>query len=125
MLYTFFYQLFVLKLITSTHLIFSVPIHLSGPAGKTLKSVLCWFSGTICSSNPTAQPADVLIQQAPPHRRARSPAWSYHFYPDESWVELTLTLPCAVLLKEVHLQPHLTSLASQYTIVAQDHICWV
>ncbi|KAJ9600171.1 hypothetical protein L9F63_009505, partial [Diploptera punctata] len=67
--------------------------------------------GTISSSNPTAQPADVLIQSAPPHRRARTPAWSYHFYPDETWVDLTLTLPCAVLLKEVQLQPHLTSLA--------------
>uniref|UniRef100_A0A1B6HP87 UBC core domain-containing protein n=2 Tax=Homalodisca liturata TaxID=320908 RepID=A0A1B6HP87_9HEMI len=68
--------------------------------------------GTISSSNSTAQPADVLIQSAPPHRRARAPAWSYHFYPNESWVELTLTLPCAVLLREVHLQPHLTSLAT-------------
>ena len=72
------------------------------------------FSGTISSSNPTAQPADVLIQSAPPHRRARTPAWSYHFYPDETWVDLTLTLPCAVLLKEVQLQPHLTSLASEF-----------
>jgi baculoviral IAP repeat-containing protein 6 len=70
--------------------------------------------GAISSSNPTAQPADVLIQSAPPHRRARTPAWSYHFYPDETWVDLTLTLPCAVLLKEVQLQPHLTSLASKF-----------
>jgi hypothetical protein len=70
--------------------------------------------GTISSSNPTAQPADVLIQSAPPHRRARTPAWSYHFYPDETWVDLTLSLPCAVLLKEVQLQPHLTSLASKF-----------
>jgi hypothetical protein len=72
------------------------------------------YLGTISSSNPTAQPADVLIQSAPPHRRARTPAWSYHFYPDETWVDLTLTLPCAVLLKEVQLQPHLTSLASKF-----------
>lgn len=73
--------------------------------------------GTISSSNPTAQAADILIQSAPPHRRARTPAWSYHFYPDETWVDLTLTLPCAVLLKEVQLQPHLTSLASKYLYV--------
>ncbi|XP_075222220.1 BIR repeat containing ubiquitin-conjugating enzyme isoform X2 [Lycorma delicatula] len=68
--------------------------------------------GVICSSNPTAPPADVLIQSAPPHRRARTPAWSYHFYPEESWVELTITLPCAVLLRAVHIQPHLTSLST-------------
>uniref|UniRef100_A0A1B6DSS9 Uncharacterized protein n=3 Tax=Clastoptera arizonana TaxID=38151 RepID=A0A1B6DSS9_9HEMI len=54
----------------------------------------------------------MLIQSMPPHRRARSPAWSYNFYPDETWVELTLTLPCAVLLKEIHLKPHLASLAT-------------
>ncbi|XP_069689782.1 baculoviral IAP repeat-containing protein 6 isoform X2 [Periplaneta americana] len=76
--------------------------------------------GTISSSNPTAQPADVLIQSAPPHRRARTPAWSYHFYPDETWVDLTLTLPCAVLLKEVQLQPHLTSLATCPSAVAVE-----
>ncbi|XP_039282031.1 baculoviral IAP repeat-containing protein 6 isoform X3 [Nilaparvata lugens] len=66
----------------------------------------------ICSSNPTSQSADVLIQPAPPHRRARTPAWSYHFYSEESWVDLTITLPCAVLLKAVHIQPHLSSLAT-------------
>ncbi|KDR13250.1 hypothetical protein L798_12638, partial [Zootermopsis nevadensis] len=76
--------------------------------------------GTISSSNPTAQPADVLIQSVPPHRRARTPAWSYHFYPDETWVDLTLTLPCAVLLKEVQLQPHLTSLATCPSAVAVE-----
>ncbi|XP_054283105.1 baculoviral IAP repeat-containing protein 6 [Macrosteles quadrilineatus] len=76
--------------------------------------------GCISSSNPTAQPADVLIQSTPPHRRARAPAWSYHFYPDESWVEVTITLPCAVLLREVHLQPHLTSLATCPSAVAVE-----
>ncbi|XP_064603703.1 baculoviral IAP repeat-containing protein 6-like isoform X3 [Liolophura sinensis] len=68
--------------------------------------------GTITSSSPTASPADVLIQASPPHRRARSAAWSYHFYPDEAWVDLTIQLPFAVLLKEVQIQPHLTSLAT-------------
>ncbi|XP_063222017.1 baculoviral IAP repeat-containing protein 6 isoform X2 [Bacillus rossius redtenbacheri] len=76
--------------------------------------------GTISSSNPTTQPADVLIQASPPHRRARTPAWSYHFYPDEMWVDLTITLPCAVLLKEVQLQPHLTSLATCPSAVAVE-----
>lgn len=67
---------------------------------------------SISSSSSTAQPADVLIQSFPSHRRARTPAWSYHFYPDELYMDLTLRLPCAVLLKEIQLQPHLTSLAT-------------
>ncbi len=71
-------------------------------------------AGSITSNSPTAGPADVLIQSSPPHRRARSAAWSYHFYPDEAWVDITITLPCAVLLKEIHIQPHLSSLASEY-----------
>ncbi|XP_038074812.1 baculoviral IAP repeat-containing protein 6-like [Patiria miniata] len=68
--------------------------------------------GAINSSSPTAQPAEVLLQPTAPHRRARSAAWSYHFYPEESWCDLTITLPSAILLKEVHIQPHLTSLAT-------------
>ncbi|XP_013417535.1 baculoviral IAP repeat-containing protein 6 [Lingula anatina] len=68
--------------------------------------------GSISSSSPTASPAEVLVQASPPHRRARSAAWSYHYYPDEAWVDLTIQLPCAVLLKEVQIQPHLTSLAT-------------
>lgn len=68
---------------------------------------------TITSENPSAQPADVLIQgQISSHRRARAAAWSYLFYPNESHVDLILTLPTAVLLKEIQLQPHLSTLAS-------------
>jgi len=74
---------------------------------------MCVCLGTISSSSPSAGPPDVLIQGSPPHRRARTAAWSYHFYPDEAWVDLTITLPCAILLKEVIIQPHLSSLASQ------------
>ncbi|XP_033127778.1 baculoviral IAP repeat-containing protein 6-like isoform X2 [Anneissia japonica] len=74
--------------------------------------------GTISSTSPTAQPAEVLIQPQAPHRRARSPAWSYHFYPDESWCDLTITLPGAVLIKEIHIQPHLASLATCPSAVA-------
>ncbi|XP_046485616.1 baculoviral IAP repeat-containing protein 6 isoform X2 [Neodiprion pinetum] len=76
--------------------------------------------GTISWSNPTAQPADVLIQSAAPHKRARTAAWSYHFYPDEAWVDLTVTLPCAILLREVELQPHLTALATCPSAVALE-----
>ncbi|KAL7288200.1 hypothetical protein TKK_0017750 [Trichogramma kaykai] len=76
--------------------------------------------GTVTWLHPTAQAADVLIQSATPHRRARTAAWSYHFYPDESWIDLTITLPCAILLKEVELQPHLTSLATCPSAVALE-----
>ncbi|KAL8592605.1 hypothetical protein ACOMHN_026535 [Nucella lapillus] len=62
--------------------------------------------GTIMSTSPTASPADTLIQTSAPHRRARTAAWNYHFYPDEPWVELVITLPFAVLLRQVHIRPH-------------------
>nr|XP_033324348.1 baculoviral IAP repeat-containing protein 6 [Megalopta genalis] len=75
--------------------------------------------GTISWLNPTAQPADVLIQQnTTPQKRARTAAWLYHCYPDEAWVDLTITLPCAILLRKVELQPHLTSLATCPSAVA-------
>ena len=64
-------------------------------------------------SSPSAQPAEVLLQSQPQNRRARTAAWAYHFYPDEQWVELTVTLPAAVMVREVHLQPHYASLSSE------------
>lgn len=74
---------------------------------------------TITSENPSAQPADVLIQgPIASHRRARAPAWSYLFYPNESHVDLTMTMPTAVLLKEIQLQPHIATLASCPSAVA-------
>ncbi|XP_067680641.1 baculoviral IAP repeat-containing protein 6-like isoform X2 [Haliotis asinina] len=76
--------------------------------------------GTVSSSSPTASPADVLIQTSPPHRRARSAAWSYHFYPDEAWVDLTIQLPFAVLLREVQIQPHGSSLATCPSFVSLE-----
>ncbi|KAK9296171.1 hypothetical protein QLX08_009734 [Tetragonisca angustula] len=73
--------------------------------------VISWF-------NPAAQPADVLIQSSTPHKRARTAAWLYHCFPDEAWVDLAITLPCAILLRKVELQPHLTSLATCPSAVA-------
>ena len=67
---------------------------------------------TISCSHPSAQPADVLLHPNPPHRRARSPSWSHHFYPAEQFIELTVTMPCPVLIREIQLHPHLTSLAT-------------
>lgn len=58
------------------------------------------------------------------HRRARTPQWSYHFYPEEAHTELTIQLPSAVLLREVHLQPHLSALATCPSAVALEvNIC--
>lgn len=79
-----------------------------------LNSWQLFIEGSITSSSPTAQPAEVLLQATPPHRRARSAAWSYIFLPEEAWCDLTIHLPAAVLLKEIHIQPHLASLASRY-----------
>ncbi|KAG1667328.1 Baculoviral IAP repeat-containing protein 6 [Nymphon striatum] len=76
--------------------------------------------GSITSSNHTAQSADFLINSVPPHPRARSAAWSYHFYPEERWVDLTITLPCAVLLHEIQIQPHITTLATCPSAVSLD-----
>lgn len=76
--------------------------------------------GTITWVNSTAQPADVLIQSPTPQRRTRTAAWTYHFYQDEAWVDLTITLKCAILLKEVELQPHVTSLATCPSAVALE-----
>jgi len=68
--------------------------------------------GAITSTNFSAHPSEVLLQATPPHRRARTPVWSYHFFPEENYLELVITLPCAVLLKEVQIVPHMTSLSS-------------
>ena len=69
--------------------------------------------GTVTSSCPKAMGAEMLIGYATPHRRARSAAFNYHFSPGETWMDLTVSLPCSVVLREVHVQPHVTSLVSE------------
>lgn len=77
--------------------------------------------GSIRCHSGTAQPADILIQSTvAPHRRARTPQWCYHFYPDETHTDLTIRLPCAVLLREVQLQPHISSLSTCPSAVALE-----
>ncbi|KAI5632911.1 ubiquitin-conjugating enzyme domain-containing protein [Phthorimaea operculella] len=106
-------------------------MNLSTPAGKKTQppnidtnsglvniAPLC----TVTCGNPTAQAADVLLDGgggsmtpsgACAARRVRAAAWSYHFFSaDDASLALTLTLPYAVQLHEVQLQPHLTSLAT-------------
>ncbi|KQS39321.1 uncharacterized protein Dere_GG17289, isoform C [Drosophila erecta] len=73
----------------------------------------------IVSENDAAQSGEVLIPNNS-HRRPRSPAWSYMFYPNETHVDLTIMLPTAILLKEVQLVPHTTSLASCPSAVALE-----
>ncbi|XP_050306481.1 baculoviral IAP repeat-containing protein 6 isoform X2 [Anthonomus grandis grandis] len=75
---------------------------------------------TISCQSVTSQPADVLIQSVNgvTHRRARTPLWSYNYYQEETHTELLLQLPCAVLLKEVQLQPHAGGLATCPSFVA-------
>ncbi|KAH8417362.1 hypothetical protein KR222_009764, partial [Zaprionus bogoriensis] len=75
----------------------------------------------IVSENDAAQSAEMLISNpSATHRRPRSPAWSYMFYPNETHVDLTITLPTAILLKEVQLVPHTSSLASCPSAVALE-----
>ncbi|XP_015038690.2 baculoviral IAP repeat-containing protein 6 isoform X3 [Drosophila pseudoobscura] len=75
----------------------------------------------IVSENDAAQSAEVLISNPnATHRRPRSPAWSYMFYPNETHVDLTITLPTAILLKEVQLVPHTSNLASCPSAVALE-----
>ena len=75
----------------------------------------------ITTENTSAQSPEVLIQTPiASHRRARTPAWTYNFYQNESHIDLTITLPTAVLLKEIQLQPHLPSLAQCPSAVALE-----
>lgn len=76
---------------------------------------------TISMENTTAQPPDNLIQTPlTTNRPARKPVWTYLFYPNESHMDLTITLPTAILLKEVQLQPHLPQLVSTPSAVAME-----
>lgn len=86
--------------VVTTHLLIEQFLHL-------------FFIGTISCSLSSAQQPDALIKVSAPHRRARSAAWSYHFYPEETWCNLTLHLPTAVLLSEVRILPHTAVLNSE------------
>uniref|UniRef100_A0A914XHT9 UBC core domain-containing protein n=1 Tax=Plectus sambesii TaxID=2011161 RepID=A0A914XHT9_9BILA len=64
----------------------------------------------IASSSPMAHHLNSLLPSTPPHRRARTATWTYHFYPAECWLDLTLTLPYQILLQEVQIRPHVPTL---------------
>ena len=62
----------------------------------------------------------MLIGASLPHRRARSAAFSYHFHPYEMWMDLTITLPCSIVLHQVHITPHVAALASELLLVTSS-----
>lgn len=79
------------------------------------------------SSNPTAQQADALLTVlnngggncgggggGGAHRRTRSATWVHHFGRGETSIDLSIKLPHAILLHEVQLQPHLSTLYSTF-----------
>ncbi|KAK3718781.1 hypothetical protein QZH41_014030 [Actinostola sp. cb2023] len=77
--------------------------------------------GSISCTRPSAHPADALLKACAPHRRARSAAWSYHFYPGELWCDLTIQLPTPILLHAVYVQPHTAGLTTCPSYVALDY----
>ena len=69
------------------------------------------YGSIMCSSSAGSHGTDALIHPRPPHQRAKAPVWSYNFYPEESYTELTIRLPAVVLLSAVDIGPHALSLA--------------
>jgi hypothetical protein len=42
------------------------------------------------STSPLAHHLNNLLSASAPHRRARTPIWSYHFPPSQQWLEITV-----------------------------------
>ena len=72
------------------------------------------FAGTIICPTSVRHPPDALLKATAQHRRARSAAWSYRFPLNEEWCDLIVSFPTAILLHEVHIQPHTTGLSSKF-----------
>ena len=70
-------------------------------------------AATIHCTSSSKHPPDALLKVTAQHRRVRSPAWSYRFPVNEEWCELVVNLPTAILLNEVHIQPHSSGLSSK------------
>jgi hypothetical protein len=65
---------------------------------------------TITSSSPVAQHMPVLLSANASQRRSRTPQWTYNFLPGQEWLDISLTLPHPVMLKEIVVKPHLSAL---------------
>lgn len=53
-----------------------------------------------------------LVAAGTTHRRSRNPNWTYHFPIYQQWLDLVLTLPYPIMLNEIVIKPHASSLAS-------------
>ena len=71
------------------------------------------LAASIHCTSSSKHPPDALLKVTAQHRRVRSPAWSYRFPVNEEWCELVVSLPSAILLHEVHIQPHSSGLSSK------------
>jgi len=58
-----------------------------------------------------------LLQEPSTKRRTRSTNWAYHFYPAESWLDITLQLPFPIVLQEICIKPQPTALQSELSIL--------
>ncbi|XP_041468480.1 baculoviral IAP repeat-containing protein 6-like isoform X2 [Lytechinus variegatus] len=67
--------------------------------------------GVISCSNMTTRPAESLLLPTLSNRRSRQ-SWAHTFSSEETWCDLTITLPSAVVLEEIHILPHVTNLAT-------------
>lgn len=107
-IHVFSWLIFVLLLFLISLFVFSSPAVVSCLSPNVILS-----SGSIkCPSSPR-HPPDALLKVTAQHRRARSAAWSYRFPLNEEWCDLVISLPTAILLHEVHIQPHTTGLSSK------------
>lgn len=78
---------------------------------------MCLFvfilTGTVTSASLNTTHPESLLHHTTSVRRSRT-AWSYHFYPNETWYDMAVNLPCAVLLEEVHINLSSTSVGRKY-----------
>lgn len=60
-------------------------------------------------------------------QRTKTPSWSHHFYNNDTFIVLTLKLPCPILLHEIILQPHsaISTYPSAVSVTAGlDGLCY-
>jgi len=69
------------------------------------------FIGSIHSSSAMANHLQQLVAAGTTHRRSRNPNWTYHFPIYQQWLDLVLTLPYPIMLNEIVIKPHASSLA--------------
>lgn len=69
---------------------------------------------TIYSSSPGAMNMNVLLTGTLSGRRSsRNAQFSYHFDHLQTWLDMTLTLPYPIMLREVIIKPHTANLSGK------------